>query len=89
MAKIIKLDDSRRPAPKQTERGKVCEHKEVVAYTAYRTVHCAICGTELDPFAVLVDLLKGYVPPGSGDRELRQFDREADRRQPEKPESEE
>jgi len=89
MAKIIKLDSSRRPVRKPSggREGK-CEHKEVVAYTVYRTVHCAICGDTLDPFDVLVDFLKGYIPPGRANHEQRRFDREAGRRR-EKPESEE
>lgn len=40
-----------------------CDHKNVIAYTVFRTASCARCGALLDPFDVLVDMLKGAVPP--------------------------
>jgi hypothetical protein len=60
LEKIICLDWAR----KQVEKGKACrcEHKYVTVYAVSRTVKCTICGTELDPFDVLLDLTWGYVP---------------------------
>lgn len=63
MAKIIKFDSSRKlPESKRSAKRSDCDHKQVIAYTVYRTVRCSICGMELDPFDVLVDMLKAYVP---------------------------
>jgi len=39
----------------------------VIAYTINRTVCCAACGIELDPFDVLVDILKAYIPDDDGE----------------------
>ena len=43
-----------------------------------------ICGTLLDPFDVLVDMLKGYVPPDKNDLEEKQLNKEVERRNREK-----
>ena len=79
MGKIIRFDPSRRQ-----KEGAVsvtsCDHKNVVAYTASRTVHCAVCGAELDPFDVMIELLKGSTPPGDSNRELKLYSRELERR---------
>ena len=83
MAKIIRFDPSR------SQQGEAvlatsCDHKEVVAFTASRTVQCTICGTKLDPFDVMIDLLKGSTPPGDNNRELKLYSRELERRHQEK-----
>ena len=57
-----------------------CEHKRVIAYTAFRTVRCALCGAHLDPFDVLVDMLKGYVEPGANNLEEKRLDKEVEKR---------
>lgn len=61
-----------------------CTHRRVIAYTVFRTVRCELCGMELDPFDVLVDMLQGHVPPDDGDREERRLRREIARRGREK-----
>lgn len=82
MAKIIRLDtSSRKPAP-PTADPKKCQHRQATAYTAYRTVHCSFCGVQLDPFDVLVDMLKNYVPPNGGADEEQRFREEVSRRKP-------
>ena len=80
MAKIITLDTShrKRTTAKAAAKGS-CPHKEVIAYTAHRTVRCAACGEVLDPFAVLVDLIKGALPPDAN-REEQRLLREVTRR---------
>ena len=88
MAKIIKLDFSRKPPKRHSVPETFCEHKNVIAYTVYRTVRCAFCGTALDPFDVLVDLIQGYVPAGTENNEQHRFEREVSRRKEEKPEDE-
>ncbi len=77
MAKIINFDSTRK-RPKTVSPGKTlgCDHKQVIAYTAFRTVRCSICGMELDPFDVLVDMLKAYVLPDANDLEEKQLHRE-------------
>ncbi|HBI15485.1 MAG TPA: hypothetical protein DDY20_08235 [Desulfobulbaceae bacterium] len=81
MGKIIQLDTStKRPRKAGPDKRAGCEHKEVVAYTVYRTVRCSICGTELDPFDVLLDILKGYIPPGPHDAEERKLLGEVEKR---------
>jgi len=81
MSKIIKLDASRRkPRPPEENAVSGCEHRLVTAYTAFRTVRCSICGTLLDPFDVLVDLLKGHVPPTDPSREEKRLLAEVARR---------
>ncbi|NLW80714.1 MAG: hypothetical protein GXY42_03435 [Desulfovibrionales bacterium] len=87
MAKIIQLDTSRkRPRAAGPEKRTGCEHKEVIAYTVYRTVCCSICGAELDPFDVLLDMIKGYIPSGADDAEERKLLREVEKRRPLEPE---
>ena len=79
MAKIISFEHSR----KQHEEGvpiSSCDHKDVVAFTGSRTVHCATCGAELDPYDVMVELLKCYIPPSDNNRELKLFSREVEQR---------
>ena len=63
LARIIQFDATKKKpkAEGKDTQGK-CDHKDVIAYTVFRKVHCAICGVELDPFDVLVDMLKAYVP---------------------------
>jgi len=68
------------PGPVQPEKKTSCPHKHVVAYTVYRTVRCTVCGAELDPFDVLVDMLKAYVPPDNDDREKQRLLKEVERR---------
>ena len=87
MAKIIQLDTPRkRPRAAGPEKRTGCEHKEVIAYTVYRTVCCSICGAELDPFDVLLDMIKGYIPSGADDAEERKLLREVEKRRPLEPE---
>jgi len=84
MAKIIRLDSSRKPfSSKSSGQKAYCEHKRVIAYTVYKTVQCASCGATLDPFDVLVDMIKGYIPPDKENREQRRFEREVKRREDE------
>ena len=81
MAQIIKLDTSRRRPPRGDEKTTACRHGNVTAWTAYRTVNCSYCGAELDPFDVLVDMIKGYIPAGRDRAEEHRFAKEAARRQ--------
>jgi hypothetical protein len=85
LAKIIKLDPTRKK-PKRVSlvRSTGCDHKQVIAYTVFRTVRCSTCGTLLDPFDVLVDMFKGYVPPDRNDLEEKQLNKEVERRNREK-----
>jgi hypothetical protein len=83
MAKIIRLDSSKKPFSSKSSPRAYCEHKRVIAYTAYRTVQCTSCGAALDPFDVLVDIIKGYVPPDGENSEQRRFEREVKRREDE------
>ena len=81
VAKIIKSDSTRkRPTTVSPEKTMGCDHKQVIAYTVYRTVHCSICGAELDPFDVLVDMLKAYVPSDTNDLEEKRLHREMEKR---------
>lgn len=85
MAKIIKFDVSRtRPKVSGRKQAEGCEHKQVIAYTVFRTVHCAFCGTELDPFDVLVDMLKAHVPDND-DSEEKRLQKEVESRGEDKP----
>lgn len=79
MAKIIQFDPSRKQQ-EAVEPTFTCDHKNVVAFTDSRTVHCATCGTELDTFDVMLELLKGYIPSGDRRHEQERFDRESARR---------
>jgi len=83
MAKIIRFDPSWRQH-EETEPTTSCDHKNVVAFTDMRTVHCATCGADLDPFDVMLELLKGYMPPIDNNRELKLFTREMERRRQKK-----
>lgn len=75
MAKIIRFDSTgRKPGPGRKKQQ--CAHKQVVVYTVYRTVCCAFCGAELDPFDVLADMFKAHVPPDNGGREEKRLRRE-------------
>ncbi|MDH5297476.1 MAG: hypothetical protein OEV91_00470 [Desulfobulbaceae bacterium] len=84
MAKIVKLANakehlSRRKAGPAAE----CDHKYVTVYRATRTVYCATCNLSLDPFDVLVDIVKGYVPaapPGPRHDDERRLANEEERR---------
>ena len=63
MADIIKLDKSRRRiAAKKEKKNFTCDHKNVTVYAEYRTVRCSFCGVSLDPFDVLLDMVRGYIP---------------------------
>ena len=53
-------------------------HKHVIAFTVYRTVRCAACGIELDPFDVLVDILKAQIP--DRENEEKRFLKEVEKR---------
>lgn len=78
---IIKFDPTRKkPKSVSPEKSKGCDHKEVIAYTFYRTVYCTACGAQLNPFDVLVDMLKSYVPPNKNDLEEKQLNKEVGRR---------
>jgi len=88
MAKIIRLDSSRKPLQSGSLHRTSCEHKNVIAYTVHRTVQCVSCGAALDPFDVLVDMIKGYVPPGGGNDEQHRFEREVRKRGEERGEEE-
>ena len=79
MAKILKFDPSKRQR-EEAVSAVSCEHKNVIAFTASRTVQCAACGTDLDPFDTIVELLKGSNPPGDKHRELKMYYRELERR---------
>lgn len=83
MAKIIGFDPRRRQSD-GAEPAPSCDHKNVVAFTASRTVQCAVCGAGLDPFDVMLELLKGYLPPIDNNRELKLFTREMERRRQDK-----
>lgn len=85
MAKIISFDPRRRQHPEAPAPASVCDHKDVVAFTDSRTVHCATCGATLDPFDVMLELLKSSMPPSDNNRELRLFTRELERRRQQKP----
>jgi hypothetical protein len=82
VAKIIKLDPTRKKPEKADTSSSAtgCDHKRVIAYTVFRTVRCTACGALLDPFDVLVDMLKGYVPPDSENQEERRLNREVKKR---------
>lgn len=81
MAKIISINQSRKkPKSLSPPLSAVCDHKQVIAYTYYRTVNCSICGSPLDPFDILVDMLKGYVPPGGNNHEEKQLNKELEKR---------
>ncbi|MDW7773539.1 MAG: hypothetical protein SCH71_11695 [Desulfobulbaceae bacterium] len=82
MAEIIKLDPCR-TGPKSGARKpgeKKCRHRLVTAYTVFRTVRCDLCGAELDPFDVLVDMLKAYIPDDPDDSEARRLQMEIEKR---------
>lgn len=83
MAKIIKFDPNRRQQGEAVSATS-CDHKSVVALTATRVVQCSTCGANLDPFDVMIDLLKGSKPPGDNNRELKLYSRELERRHQEK-----
>lgn len=81
MAKIIKLDPTgKKPDRIKQGKEKGCDHKNVIAYTVFRTVRCTACGTLLDPFDVLVDMLKGYVPPDANNLEEKRLRQEISKR---------
>jgi len=81
LAKIIKFDSTRKKQiTLSREKTAGCDHKLVIAYTVFRTVRCAICGTQLDPFDVLVDMLKAYVLPDAEDHEEKSLLREMEKR---------
>ena len=84
MAKIIRFHPNRRQQDGAVSATS-CDHKDVIAFTASRTVQCAVCGAELDPFDVMLELLKGSQPPGDSNRELKLYTRELERRQQKKP----
>ena len=79
MAKIIMFEPFRKKH-EEAAPSTSCDHKDVVAYTATRTVHCATCDAILDPYDVMLELLKGATPPVDSNRELKLFSREMARR---------
>ena len=80
MAKILIFDTARKKITTiNPSADRYCHHKRVTAYTLYRTVRCATCGRELDPFDVLVDILNSH-PPSDGDLEEKRMNREMARR---------
>ena len=84
MAKIIRLDTSRKKPREQADRTAAgCEHKNVVVYERYRTVRCAFCRSLLDPFDVLLDMVKGYIPPERENKEEARLAREEAKRREE------
>ena len=84
MAKIIRLDTSRKKASEKADQTPAgCEHKNVVVYERYRTVRCALCRTLLDPFDVLLDMVKGYIPPERENEEEARLARESAKRREE------
>ena len=83
MAKILRFDPSLRQR-EGSGSAATCDHKNVVAYTASRTVQCAACGTVLDPFDTIVELLKGSNPQGDKHRELKMYYQELLRRHQDK-----
>jgi hypothetical protein len=60
MGKVISFD---RADADQELRGADCPHKHVIANTGKRTVRCVLCGSLLDPFDVLVDIIARAEPP--------------------------
>ncbi|MCJ7601440.1 MAG: hypothetical protein MUO63_08035 [Desulfobulbaceae bacterium] len=81
MAKIISINQSRKkPKSLSPPPSAACDHKQVIAYNYYRTVNCSICGAPLDPFDVLVDMLKGYVPPDGNDHKDNLLNKELEKR---------
>ena len=84
VAKIIRLDTSRKKPKDKTARTPTdCEHKNIVVYERHRTVRCQFCRNLLDPFDVLVDMVKGYIPPGRENKEDARLAREEAKRRDE------
>lgn len=86
MGKIIKLDLSKKRAGKTDDnKGDLatCEHKYVVVYEKYRSVRCSLCRALLDPFDVLVDMVKKHVPPGAEYLEEDRIEKEEAKRKDE------
>jgi hypothetical protein len=71
VATILTFDASRKKTRAGASQQPACEHKQVTASTVSRSVRCTFCGIELDPFDVLLDMLKAYVPADTGREELR------------------
>ena len=92
MAKIIKLDTSKKKAAPPMHDAGSCEHKNVRVSEVYRTVRCVYCGALLDPFDVLVDMVKGYIPAESGGKEeirlLKEVAKRAKKAEPDGPHEE-
>jgi len=89
MTKIIRLDTTKKikRGPRQNSSASICDHKNVIVYTAYRNVRCSICGELLDPFDVLADMVKGYIPGEDRDKENgKKFMAEVKKRTKNKPE---
>ena len=84
MAKIIRLDTSRKKPREEAARAPAgCDHRNVVVYERYRTVRCAFCRSLLDPFDVLLDMVKGYIPPERENSEEARLAREETKRREE------
>ena len=82
MAKIIKFDTAKKktaPPIKLADTG-ICGHKNVRVSEIKRTVRCVYCGELLDPFDVLVDMVKGYIPEESGSSEEIRLLKEVEKR---------
>lgn len=85
MGTILQFDASRKiPQPNDAEKNKGCNHKQVIAYTVFRTVRCSTCGVELDPFDVLVDMLKSHIQPATDMLEEEKLFREVEKRREKK-----
>ena len=80
MAKIIKLDTSRKKTVPPIKLAGICGHKNVRVSEVKRTVRCVYCGELLDPFEVLVDMVKGYIPGDTGNSEEIRLLREVEKR---------
>ncbi|MEW6221186.1 MAG: hypothetical protein AB1634_16860 [Thermodesulfobacteriota bacterium] len=80
MATIIRLDPSRRRPGRNHEAPAGCRHANVICYTAWRLVCCTDCGAELDPFDVLVQMVKAAPPPAPKKEEALRLVEEVKRR---------
>ena len=82
MAEILAFNLTSREKAESIDKKPVqaCTHKQVTAYTVFRTVRCNLCGAELDPFDVLVDMLKAYIPDFADNVEENRLQRESEKR---------
>jgi len=81
LAQIIQLDPSLRSYHvRNADVAESCPHKSVTVYTAYRVVCCSLCSAVLDPFDVLVDMVKRSVPPEPNNQKEQRLEREEEER---------